>query len=298
MSESLAGAREQLIDLYRAAVAGANVESLTANAVASVPLERRHRVWVFAFGKAAHAMADAAVTTLQRALAEIAGGLVVAPEPDDAPCGTVSVMVGDHPIPGRRSFTAAARIGQILTQKRGGDLGIVLLSGGASSLIGAPLRGMSEADFSQLYELVLGAGLDIHQMNAIRKRFSYWAAGRMALSLAPARTYCFAVSDVTGDDLPTIGSGPCVPDPTRIQEVIELLHSSMLFSKISSSYRQYLLDTARGAIPETPKASHPAFAHVNARVVANNAAALTAAASAARRSGFQTVVHEKPLVGD
>jgi glycerate-2-kinase len=110
----VSGAREQLIDLYSAAISGADIGSLTANAVASVPLERRHRVWVFAFGKAAHAMAAAAVTTLQRALAEIAGGLVVAPELRDAPAGTVSVLVGDHPVPGRRSFAAAARIAQLI----------------------------------------------------------------------------------------------------------------------------------------------------------------------------------------
>ncbi|HEY8175795.1 MAG TPA: DUF4147 domain-containing protein [Gemmatimonadaceae bacterium] len=292
-----AGARDQLVDLYSAAIAGANVESLTANAVASVPLERRHRVWVFSFGKAAHAMANAAISTLHRALAEVAGGIIVAPNGADAPSGTIGVAVGDHPIPGRRSFAAATRIGQALTQKRG-DLGIVLLSGGASSLMAAPLRGMSERDLSQLYELLLTSGLDIHQMNAIRKRFSYWAAGRMALTLAPSRTYCFVVSDVTGDDLATIGSGPCVPDPTRIQQVIELLQGSQLFAKISPSFRQFLLDTARGAIPETPKSSHPAFAHVSARVVANNSGALNAAAAAARRLGVQTTVHTQPLVGD
>lgn len=294
----MSGTRELLIDLYCAAVAGANVESLTANAVASVPLERRHRVWVFSFGKAAHAMASAAVTTLHRALAEVAGGIVVAPEAGDAPSGTISVLGGDHPIPGRRSFAAAARIGQLLTQKRGGDLGIVLLSGGASSLIGAPLRGMSEADLSQLYELLLSSGLDIHEMNAIRKRFSYWAAGRMALALAPARSFCFALSDVPGDDLATIGSGPCVPDPTLVKRVIDLLQGAQLFSKISPSFRQYLLDTARGASPETPKVTHPAFAHVNARVIGNNANALNAAAASARRLGFTTVVNDQPLVGD
>jgi glycerate 2-kinase len=292
-----AGTRDQLVDLYSAAIAGANVESLTAQAVASVPLERRHRVWVFSFGKAAHAMANAALSTLHRALAEVAGGIIVAPDSGDAPSGTVNVVVGDHPIPGRRSFNAAARIGHMLTQKRS-DLGIVLLSGGASSLMAAPLRGMSEGDLSQLYELLLVSGLDIHQMNAIRKRFSYWAAGRMALALAPSRTYCFAVSDVTGDDLATIGSGPCVPDPTRIQQVLELLQGSQLFGRISPSFRQFLLDTARGATPETPKATHPAFAHVNARVVANNSGALNAAAAAARRLGFHTIVNEPPLVGD
>jgi glycerate-2-kinase len=151
---------------------------------------------------------------------------------------------------------------------------------------------------SQLYELLLGAGLDIHQMNAIRKRFSYWAAGRMALTLAPARTYCFAVSDVTGDDLATIGSGPVVADPTRVQQVIDLLESVKLLGKIAPSFRQYLWDTARGVIPETPKATHPAFAHVSARVISNNATALTAAASAARRQGFVTTVRDQPLVGD
>ena len=142
-----AGTRDQLIDLYCAAIAGANVESLTANAVASVPLERRHRVWVFSFGKAAHAMASAAVSTLHRSLAEVAGGIIVAPDGAGAPSGTIAVVVGDHPIPGRRSFQASARIGQTLAQKRG-DLGIVLLSGGASSLMAAPLRGMSETDLS------------------------------------------------------------------------------------------------------------------------------------------------------
>jgi glycerate 2-kinase len=294
----VSGAREQLIELYSAAVAGADIETLTANAVASVPMERRHRVWVFAFGKAAHAMAGAAVTSMQRALADVAGGIVVAPQAGEAPSGTVSVMVGDHPVPGRRSFAAAARIQQLISTKRGTDLGVVLLSGGASSLIGAPLRGMSEADLSQLYELVLGSGLDIQGMNAIRKRFSYWGGGRMALALAPAPTRCFAVSDVPGDDLATIGSGPCVADPTRVQQVAELLKRAALYDRISSSLRQYLLDTARGAVPETPKPGHPAFAHVSARVIANNSSALNAAAATARRAGFTTTVNDKPIVGD
>jgi glycerate 2-kinase len=294
----VSGARERLIELYGASVAGANVESLTADAVASVPLERRRRVWVFAVGKAARAMANAAVATLDRALAEVAGGVVVSPEEGDSPSGTVTMLTGDHPIPGRRSFTASARIGEMLGQKRGTDLGIVLLSGGASSLIGAPMRGLSESDMSQLFELLLGSGLDIHQVNAIRKRFSVWGAGRMALALAPARSYCFAVSDVPGDDLATIGSGPCVPDPTKVQQVIALLEGARLYGRIASSFRQYLHDSARGAIPETPKPSHPAFAHVTARVIANNKGALAAAAAQARRLNFATTIVEEPLLGD
>jgi glycerate 2-kinase len=295
----VSGARQQLADLYTAAIGGANIESLTANALTTVPLERRQRVWVFAFGKAAHTMAGAAVTTLQRALAEIAGGVIVAPDDVPPPVGTIAAMVGDHPIPGRRSFTAATRLQDVLTQKRRtGDLGIVLLSGGASSLLGAPLRGMNESDISQLFELLLTSGLDIHEMNAVRKRFALWGAGRMALALAPAPTYCFAVSDVPGDSIASIGSGPCVPDPTRVTQVIDILQRVHLYSKISSSLRQYLVDSARGVIPDTPKASHPAFAHVTARVVANNTSALNAAAAAARRLGCATTVNEQPLIGD
>lgn len=295
-----ADARQQLIDLYRAAVDGANPESLTASAVAKIPLERRHRVWVFSFGKAAHAMAGAAVTTLRRSLAEIAGGVIVAPEHRPAPVGTLVSVVGDHPIPGKQSFAAAAQIELTLKKKRaaGSDLGVVLISGGTSSLIGAPLRGMNDADLTHLYELLLGSGLDIHQMNAARKRLSVWGAGRMALALAPARTFCFAISDVPGDDIASVGSGPCVPDPTLAREVVFSLEQANLLGRIAPSFRQYLLDAQRGVIPETPKDSHPAFAHVTSSVIGTNATALNAAATAARRFGMDVVVEATPVIGD
>jgi len=292
--------RQQLIDLYCAAIAGADAESLTANAVAKIPLERRHRVWIFAFGKAAHPMASAAVTTLRRALAEIAGGVIVAPEHKPAPVGTIVSMVGDHPVPGKRSFAAALQVEQSLKKKRaaGSDIGVVLISGGTSSLIGAPLKGMNESDLTHLYELLLASGLDIHQMNAIRKRLSHWGAGRMALALAPARTHCFAISDVPGDDIASIGSGPCVPDQSLAREIVALLEQNKLFQKIAPGFRQYLLDAQRGVIPETPKDSHPAFAHMTSSVIGTNAIALGAAATAARRLGMNVVVDDQPMVGD
>jgi len=294
----VSGARERLIELYNAAVAGADVESLTADAVAGIPLERRSRVWLFAFGKAADGMASAAFTALKRGLAEVAGGVVVTPEKCDAPSGAIAAHVGDHPIPGRRSFDAAARIAQTLAQKRGGDLGVVLLSGGASSLIGAPLKGLSEADYIKLCEMLVASGLDISRLNAVRKRFSMWGAGRMALALAPARTFCFAVSDVPDNDIASIGSGPCVPDHTTVQHVTEILESAKLLNTLTPPFRQYLASVAKGATPETPNVKHPAFAHVTARVIASNTVALTAAASSAKRAGLVPVVSDTLLTGD
>lgn len=294
----MSGDRGELIELFGAAVAGANPESLATTAIKGISLERRQRVWVFAFGKAAVGMATAAVGELQRGLAEVTGGLAVAPECADAIGGTIPVLAGDHPVPGPRSFEAAARLQQVITQKRGTDLGIVLLSGGTSSLLGAPLRGMSEAELSALSELLLGCGLDILQVNAIRRRFCLWAGGRLALALAPARTCCFALSDVPGDDLAAIGSGPCVPDPTRAQDVIDLLRQAKLYDAIPAGFRRFLQDTTRGMVPETPKVTHPAFAHVTATVVGNNVTALTAAATASRNAGYATVVSREPLAGD
>ncbi|HWH52521.1 MAG TPA: DUF4147 domain-containing protein, partial [Gemmatimonadaceae bacterium] len=193
---------------------------------------------------------------------------------------------------------AAAKIGEVTPGRRGNDVAVVLVSGGASSLIAAPLRGMSEADLSLLFELLLGSGLDIGAVNAVRKRFSRWAAGRLALALAPAATYCLAMSDVAGDDLSVIGSGPCVADATTVRDVLEILESSSLLQRLPQSYRDYLTGVAQRTIPDTPKSSHPAFAHVTARVIGNNRLAVEGAAARARDRALDVHVVDEPLSGE
>ncbi|HEY5219218.1 MAG TPA: DUF4147 domain-containing protein [Gemmatimonadaceae bacterium] len=275
--------------LFRSAVAGADPGEATAQAVAGIPTARHQRLWLFAIGKAAHPMAAAAVATLQRSLLNIAGGLIVAPDDAPSPNAAVIAVRGDHPVPGRHSFAAAARLADVAAGMKSHDLAVVLISGGASSLIGAPMRGMSEADFSHLYEMLLNSGLDIRETNAVRKRFSRWGGGRLALALAPASTHCLAVSDVVGDDVSSVGSGPCAPDPFKVAEVIEILQRSKLYQRLAPSFREHLAGTQRGLVPETPKKSHPAFAHVTARVIVNNRVALDAAMAAARAQGVQQV---------
>jgi len=291
--------RNLLIQLYDAAVAGASTGPVTAGAVEALGIARDRPVWVFSFGKAAHAMAAAAVASLQRTLNQIVGGLVVAPNDAPAPYGTLAVLPGDHPVPGPRSFAAAQRIGEIATRMKSGDVAIVLVSGGASSLIAGPLRGMSDGEVTQMFELLLASGLDIGAVNAVRRRFTRWGGGRLALAIAPAAAYCLAVSDVPGDDLATIGSGPSVPDPTTADDVIDILEDAKLIDRFPKSFRRYLTDVARGAEPETPKVGHPAFAHGTARVIANNRGALDAAADRARALGAAAVyVVDAPLIGE
>lgn len=286
------------MELYDAAIAAAAPDAATARAVDALKIDRASRVWVFAFGKAAAPMATAAVASLLKSLHSIVGGVIVSPDSAAPPYPTLLSMRGDHPIPGHNSFAAAAKIAEVTSGRRGNDVAVILISGGASSLIGAPLRGMSESDFVALCELLLGSGLDIAATNAVRKRFSRWGAGRLALALAPAATHCLAMSDVPNDDLSVIGSGPCVPDTTTVKDVTSILTRANLLTRIPQTHRDYLAGISRGTTPETPTAAHPAFAHVTARVIGNTQLAVDGAASAARLHSLTTEVVAARLSGE
>lgn len=298
LTQSPLSGRSLLVDLYEAAVAGAAPEPVTTAALQDFSARPGQRLWLYAVGKAAHPMASAATASLQRSLHRIAGGVIVAPELAPSPYTTVVALQGDHPLPRRHSFTAAERIGDSAVGMRGDDIAIVLLSGGATSLIAAPLRGMSESDLGQLFELLLGSGLDIHQMNAIRKRFTRWGAGRLALALAPARTFVYLMSDVVGDDPADIGSGPCTPDTFTVKQVTELLQQCGILQKLSPAMRDYLTSVARGMTPETPRRTHPAFAHVTTRIIGSNRLALEAVRAHAIGMALDVECIATPLKGD
>jgi len=290
--------RALLVDLYDAAVAGAAPGPITTDALRDFDARPDQHLSLYAFGKAAHPMASAAVSALQRTRHHVAAGVVVSPEPHPAPIVTITALTGDHPVPGAQSFAAAQRIGELAVGKRSDDIALVLISGGATSLIGAPLPGMSESDLVQLYELLLGSGLDIREMNAVRKRFARWGAGRLAVALAPARTHALIISDVESDDPADIASGPCTPDPNTAQDVIALLQRSGLYARIAAPMRTYLTAVAHRTLPETPHADHPAFAHVRTRIIGSNRLSTEAAARRAAERSLAVVNHGSVLTGD
>jgi hydroxypyruvate reductase len=179
-----------------------------------------------------------------------------------------------------------------------GDEVWVLLSGGTTSLVGAPEDGLASADLSTLYTLLLGSGLDIAAMNQVRKRFSRWGGGKLARALAPARVRAFVVSDVIGDDLAAIGSGPLVPDPATADDVRRLLERAGLWTRVPPALRARLEAVQRGEMPETPKPGDAAFARVTLELVASNRLALEAAAKRAAELGLAPVVSAAPLAGE
>ena len=249
-------------------------------------------------GKAAGPMARAAVETLGAWGQEPAGGLIVAPAAEAAPHPGIRTIRGDHPEPGPGSLAAAEALAQATSRVGPPDEVWVLLSGGASSLLAAPVPGLAPAELTALYGLLLGSGLDITAMNRIRKRFSRWGGGRLAAALAPARVRVFVVSDVIGDDLASIGSGPCVPDPTTAAEVHRQLEQAGLWTRIPAAAQGLLLASESGETAETPKPGDQAFARVTLEVIASNRLAVEAAARRAAELGLAPEVAETPLAGE
>ncbi|HEY7895026.1 MAG TPA: DUF4147 domain-containing protein [Gemmatimonadaceae bacterium] len=292
-------ARTALTALYWAAVQAVAPGPALRAVLERIPVsDRGRRVWILAIGKAAHPMAATAATVLAEWNRAPAGGVIVAPNDAASPHPTVDVRVGDHPVPGARSLEAAARIAAMASRVREGDDVWVLLSGGATSLTAAPEGHIRPDELFELYDRLLGAGLDIAQMNLIRKRFSRWGAGRLAVALAPARVRNYIVSDVIGDDLAAIGSGPCVPDPSTAAQIHQMLDAAGLWAELPLSMKRSVNGAERDPSLETPKAGDAAFAHVERRIIASNRVALEAIEARALAFGYEPRVLGTALAGE
>jgi glycerate 2-kinase len=290
--------RDLLGNLYSAATSAVAPGPALERRLAGVALPPGSSVWVLALGKAAHPMAVAAVRLLSEGACTPAGGLVVGPAAGASPHPALLYLAGDHPEPGQGSLAAADALSLTVGKIRPQDEVWVLLSGGTSSLIAAPEVGISAAELRSIFSLLLGSGLDIVQMNQIRKRFSRWGGGKLARALAPARVRVYIVSDVIGDDLASIGSGPCVPDPATAFDVRQLLERADLWPRIPESARALVLATERGEGEETPKPGDEVFSNVGLELIASNRLALEAAAERARELGLVPRVADVPIAGE
>lgn len=289
-------------DLFAASLIAADPTAFTARAVRlRLPAERSQTrpTWIIALGKAALTMSRAAIHELEQRNTPIAGGLIVGPSADVSPHAALSVIAGDHPLPGEHSFAAARALGELCERVPGSDRVFVLVSGGASSLLAAPVDGVEAKDLIALSDVLLRSGLDIGRVNAVRKRFLRWGAGRLAAQLAPARTELIVLSDVIGDNLAHIASGPCVPDATTALDVRRLMDEADLTHRVPPALLRYLDEVMRGERPETPKSDSPAFLFAGVPAVQGNSGVLDAGALRARVLGFDPVVIvNEPLHGE
>ena len=257
-------------------------------------LRRYDRVAVVGAGKAAAQMAREMERLLGRRLHR---GLVIVKHGHAIPTKRIVVEEAGHPVPDRAGLVATRRLRDLASSLSGRDLLIVLLSGGASSLLPAPVPGLTLADKQRVTRQLLRCGAGIAEINTVRKHLSMLKGGRLAES-TKATVITLILSDVLGDDLSAIASGPTAPDPTTYGDAIAALHRCRIWSATPRSVRRQLRAGARGRFGETPKPGSGIFKRVQNIIVGNNQSALSALTSVARQAGFRTILHSARVTGE
>jgi glycerate 2-kinase len=262
----------------------------------SITPDPRKSIWVIGVGKASAPMALAAERILGRRLA---GGLIVTKYGHGLPLKKIETLESGHPLPDANGLNAGERIRNFAGEKvQSGDLVLCLLSGGGSALLPAPAPGITLDDKLACTRLLLRAGATIHEMNAIRKHLSTLKGGGMARLFSGARVVSLILSDVVGDSLDTIASGPLVPDSTTFAGCLDVLKRLNCLDAVPAPVRKRLEDGAAGFIPETPKPGDPVFRQKEHLIVGSNSQACRAAAAAARALGYRSLVLSTRLEGD
>lgn len=257
-------------------------------------LRRYERVVVVGAGKATASMARALE---QRLGPRLHGGFVVVKHGHVMPTRRIVVAEAGHPVPDRSGHRAATRLCAMAAELGRRDLLIVLLSGGASSLLPAPVAGVTLADKQRTTQELLRCGASIREINTVRKHLSRIKGGRLA-ELTEATVVTVILSDVLGDDLSAIASGPTVPDPTTYQDAVAILKRDRIWQAVPQRVRRHLYRGCQGLVSETPKPGSSLFRRVHHHIVGNNAAAVMAVTRAAREAGLRTFVHTPALTGE
>lgn len=232
-------------------------------------------------------------------------GVVVAPGPAAHAArrrgrvGAIRILHGEHPVPGPGSFSATQRILAEIRRLPADATILFLLSGGASALLAAPAAGLTRTDKQVLNEHLLRAGASIDVMNAVRKHVSAVKGGRLALLAAPREIVTLALSDVPGNALATVGSGPAVADPSTFASALRRLRAATPdASAVPANVWRVLAEGARGMCEETPKPGDRRLANSRAVLIGTNRTALIGAGRAARALGYEVLPRRLRLAGE
>ncbi|HEX7229823.1 MAG TPA: glycerate kinase [Candidatus Binatia bacterium] len=261
----------------------------------SYDLDQFRRIYITGAGKAAARMALA----LEKLIGDrIAGGIVVVKYGHAVKLGATEVIEAGHPLPDDAGLSGARRIAELLQSCDHNDLVFFLLSGGGSALLPYPAEYLSLAEKQRTTEALLESGADIFEINAVRKHLSRLKGGQLARLAAPATLVSLVLSDVIGDSLETIGSGPTVPDRSTYGACLDIIGRYQLGRKIPSAVLEHLERGARGEIAETPKDLGGVFERVQNVIIANNRTALSSAFRRAEELGYQTIICSETLQGE
>jgi hydroxypyruvate reductase len=246
-------------------------------------------------GKAAAKMASAVEELLPD---KISSGIVIVKYGHKLPLNLVEIVEAGHPLPDEAGVAGTTRIVELLRQATEEDLVILLLSGGGSALLPCPVDPITLEDKIRTSQTLLDCGATIHEINAVRKHISKIKGGRLARLAHPATLVSLILSDVVGDDLDAIASGPTVPDSSSFADCLLVVERYELKEKIPPRVRAFLEAGARGEVEETPKAGEPIFQHVRNVIVGNNRMAVEAARVKAEGLGYNTLALSSFIEGE
>jgi hydroxypyruvate reductase len=258
-------------------------------------LGRYERVFVVGGGKASGRMAEAVEEILGETLT---AGIVVVKDGHAVPTRKVRLVEASHPLPDERGGEGTREILALVEGATSRDLVLCLLSGGASALLELPPPGVSLEDLRRLNGLLLRSGATIQEINALRKHLSRIKGGQLAHRVSPATLITLVLSDVVGDPLDVIGSGPTVPDTATFQDAMRVIERYDLLEETPPSILRYLEEGGKGKVPETPKEGEPFFSRGRVYILGNNATAVRAAEEQARKLGFRSLLLTTYLEGE
>ena len=286
--------KRDALAIYQAALKAVDPEQSTLLALQKIPssFDGFKRIYLVAVGKAAIGMATGVEKFFGKRLTS---GLAISKVGHGkGSLRNVQVLEAGHPVPDAAGLLAAERTEQLLRELNRKDLLIVAVSGGASALLPAPCSGITLADKQRTTELLLKAGADIFELNAVRKHLSRLKGGQMAALAYPARVVGLLLSDVIGNAMDVIGSGLTAPDQSTVADARSVLEKYALVQRAPSGVRKRL-----GLLSaETPKVGDPIFKSVRNVIIASNQQALVTAAEKARALGYRTQILSSSIQGE
>ena len=284
--------REDINKIYLSSLDKLNPSHIVEKTISESGIleENFERIFPIAFGKAALTMMDGLCNVLySHSNANIYQKPIVVTSKSQSNINTkidINLFISSHPTPDEISIKSSKAVIDYLNQSKKNDLVIFLISGGGSSLLSLPSNNISLDDKIKLTNLLLKTGCSIDEINTIRKHVSDIKGGRLAEFALPSTCHSYIISDVIGDDISSIASGPTIEDMTTFSDAHKILLKYNLFEKIPSSIKSHINKGLEGNIPDTPKKLN----NINNSIICSNSIMKKEAASVASELGYKTIV--------
>lgn len=281
-------------DPYKAVINNVKVEKDRV-VVRGEVVDIGRRVHVVGFGKASKRMAEALIDLMGD---RILGGIVITPS-EEGRIGPVQVVKGDHPIPRENTLRSSQKLLSYITESVSEeDTLVVLVSGGGSALFEVPENGVTLEDIAYLSKELMKRGADIVELNTIRKRLSKVKGGKMLRFVKAKNVLSLIISDVVGDRLDTIASGPTAPDDTTFRDAYNILNKYKLLEELPENVRNVFTKGLAGDLPDTPKPGDKLFNKVKNIIIASNSIVLEEVAKKVESLGFKPLILTSMLEGE